>query len=188
MNSYFYTLFCVFATVLLCSSSATTTTTSLVPILCKDIAKSDPKEVDYDFCVSQLESDPRSSHAVAPKVGQISFELSITKAKNMSSLINELLNDPSLNRPPAKAILSDCSKLYADEVQVDLESGLKALKDGDFNTANAKVTSAMHAAATCEGGLKDFWKAPTSLIRMADEFYQLAAISLGFTNLLRIIN
>ncbi|KAJ8440642.1 hypothetical protein Cgig2_031059 [Carnegiea gigantea] len=153
--------------VLLCSSLATITTASLVPALCKDIARSDPHQVNYDFCVSQLESDPRSSNALAPQVGQISFELSITKAKNMSSLINKLLNDSSLNQPTAKTILSDCSKLYADEVQVDLESGLKELKDGDLKTANAKVTSALYAAATCEEGFKDFWNAPVSLLSIS---------------------
>ena len=188
MNSYFSTLLCVFVTVLLCSSLATITTASLVPALCKDIARSDPHQVNYDFCVSQLKSDPRSSNALAPQVGQISFELSITKAKNMSSLVNKLLNDSSLNQTTANTILSDCSKLYADEVQVDLESGLKALKDGDLKTANAKVTSAMYAAATCEEGFKDFWNAPVSLLRLDDEFYQLAAISLGFTYLLRGVN
>ncbi|KNA18152.1 hypothetical protein SOVF_073330 [Spinacia oleracea] len=170
----------------LCCSLTTAALTSLVLPICTYISKADPENVNYESCISILGSDPRSSISTAPQLARISFELDITRAKTISSTIDTLLK-LSVSDPLASNALKDCSSVYS-RIPGDLESGLEAIKDGDFDTASARVSAAMNAAITCEIGIKEKKGNIAPLHKEISEFYQLGAISLGFTILLRIIN
>lgn len=178
----------VFIMILLsCSLASTTALTSLVPSICKHISQADPTNVDYGSCMSALGSDPRSPISTAPQLARISFELSISKAKAITSEIDKLLKLSTFD-PPATNVLKDCSVAYS-RVPGVLEAGLEAIIGGQFDTASTRVSAAMNAAATtCGKWIKYMRGNIAPLQKEINVFNQLGAISLGFTKLLRIIN
>ncbi|XP_074302802.1 putative invertase inhibitor [Silene latifolia] len=154
---------------------------NLVPQTCSKIAQSEPN-VKYDFCVKALGSDPRSSTASLEELAEISFKLTISKAKSISKLIGNLLKNPKFD-PFQKNALEACQELYAD-VPEDMDSGLKALKERDFNTANVEVSGVITSADTCEDGFRER-KEFSPWTKQNSDFMELTDISLVFTNLLK---
>ena len=54
------------------------------------------------------------------------------------------------------------------------------MDSGDFSIANARVTAVLITAVTCGEEIKNV-EATSCLIKKNNDFYQLAAIPLGFT-------
>ncbi|KAK9743188.1 hypothetical protein RND81_03G223000 [Saponaria officinalis] len=155
---------------------------NLVPETCKKISTSDPN-VKYDYCVTVLGSDPRSSTANLNQLAEISFHLSVSKAKAISAKIGELLKDPKFNKFQKNA-LKDCQELYSDAPE-DIQTGLKALlNEKDFEKANIEVSGAITSADTCEEGFSERQKV-SPLTGDNNDFKELTKIPLVFTILLK---
>ncbi|KAK9743184.1 hypothetical protein RND81_03G222800 [Saponaria officinalis] len=155
---------------------------NLVPETCKKISISEPS-VRYDFCVTVLGSDRRSSTANLQQLAEISFNLSVSKAKSISKKIGELLKDPKFNTFQKNA-LKDCQELYSDAPD-DIQTGLKALlNEKDFEKANIEVSGAITSADTCEDGFSER-KEFSPLTGDNNYFMELAKIPLVFIVLLK---
>ncbi|CAO2835463.1 unnamed protein product [Amaranthus hypochondriacus] len=180
-------VFCILIPLILYScSQATAAFTSLVLPVCKKISQTDPNNVSYESCVAILGSDPRSSTSTAPQLARISFELGISRAKDITSTIEKLLKT-SGSDPDARNALKYCSGVYSG-VPGELDAGLEAIKDEAFDTANERVSAAVKATTACKDGIKGETGKVAPLKQEINEFNQLCAISIGFIKLLRIIN
>ncbi|KAL2893272.1 putative invertase inhibitor [Bienertia sinuspersici] len=150
------------------------------------ISQTDPTNVYYEYCVLTFGLDPRSLTSTAPQLAQIAFELSISRIKDIMSTIDRL-RKLSTADPLGGSALNNCFAVYSG-VPNGLEAGLEALKGGDYDAASVSVTAAMNAANTCGSGIKERRGDIGPLTKETTDFYQLSAILLGFTKLLRIIN
>ncbi|XP_074282469.1 putative invertase inhibitor [Silene latifolia] len=103
----------------------------------------------YEFCIKVLGSDPRSSTSTLEQLAEISFQMDISKAKSVTTLIQKLLNDPKLVIPVIKRALQDCLRVYSDASD-ELMDGLAAVKVKDYKTANMKGSVALTSAETCK--------------------------------------
>ncbi|KAI3899958.1 hypothetical protein MKW92_019465 [Papaver armeniacum] len=156
---------------------------------CRKSAESSPN-LNYTSCVNSLQSDPRSSTANLQQLGIISMELSLRNATYINSYIKKLLNDRDLDDfTRIEKYLRDCSELYGDAVS-NIEEAIKAFDAYDSFSANIKMSAAMDSSTTCEDGFKDNnsnqnYSAVSPLVREDYDFFQLTAVSLAITNLVR---
>ncbi|KAK9758079.1 hypothetical protein RND81_01G205200 [Saponaria officinalis] len=160
---------------------------SLVRATCKHLSKTDRQNINYDFCVSKLESDSRSSSSTAKQLGEISFQLTISKAEEVLSTMDRVLKQPSIDLHVEDS-LKVCWDFYVT-IPVDLREGLAALKGYDYRKADTTVSSVVKKASTCGTVIKDDSRGVVSVVKeQTGEFGKLSAISLGFTKLLRVVN
>lgn len=158
---------------------------NLVTDTCMKISKADPENIKYGFCVKTFGSDPRSTKASSvDELVDISFNLTSSKSKSITSTINQvLLKDPKFD-PFARSALETCSDLYSDGLD-DLQTGLEALKGGDFPTAMSRVSAALDNGPDCEDTFKEKEGEVSPLTKENDEYFHLAVISLSLTVLLK---
>ncbi|KAL2893271.1 putative invertase inhibitor [Bienertia sinuspersici] len=161
-------------------SSTLTKATNLVPDTCKKITKSDPN-INYDSCVKELGSNPRSSIANIDGLAEISFNVTANKARSILSAINQLLKDPKFDRP-FKGALEACSGMYSGAPE-NLKLGLDALKSKDYFTANARVSAAMDCGPYCDEVFKEMKVIVSPLTKENNDYFELGCISLAFTYL-----
>ncbi|KAI3981299.1 hypothetical protein MKX01_004563 [Papaver californicum] len=153
---------------------------------CRKSAESSPN-LNYTSCVNSLQSDPRSSTANLQQLGIISMELSLRNATHINSYIEKLLNDKDIDDfSRIEKYLRDCLELYGDASSY-IEEAIKAFDAYDSFSANIKMSAAMDSSTTCEDGFKDNNQNPavSPLVREDYDFFQLTAISLAITNLVR---
>jgi len=163
-------------------STLTDAANDLVVDTCKKMSGSDPN-INYDSCVTLLGSDPRSSKATSlSELGTISFEIDISKAKSILSTIDGLLKDPKFD-PNVKRALKDCSDFYSSAPD-NLQEGLDALKEGDYSTANIRTSAAFDSSVNCDDSFKEK-KVTSPLAKESHDYYQITAVSLAFTVLLK---
>ncbi|KAL9229003.1 hypothetical protein vseg_004522 [Gypsophila vaccaria] len=155
---------------------------NLVPETCTKISKLDTN-IKYDFCVTSLGSDLKSSKATLKELADISFKLDTSKAKSFILTVQKLIKDPKFDTY-AKQALHDCLELYSDGLD-DLEAGHKAMVANDYGTANSQVSAALDSGYTCEEGFTEKIGDGSPLTRDNAEYEQLVAISLGFVELLK---
>ncbi|KAK9758080.1 hypothetical protein RND81_01G205300 [Saponaria officinalis] len=159
---------------------------NLVPSICKDLSRNDQENVSYDYCVSKLGSDPKSAHSTAEQLAEISFRLTISKADDVFSTIQKVVNGSRIDQL-VKYPLKICSVVYS-RIPNDLKDGLVALKGGNYDKANVTVNAVVKIASICRDVVKVGSVSVSVLKENSDDFFKLGAISLGFTKLLRIIN
>ncbi|XP_021748117.1 putative invertase inhibitor [Chenopodium quinoa] len=164
-------------------SQAKATNLNLIPDTCMKISKSDPKNINYDFCVKALTSYRRSTNPTIDELVEISFKLSSSKAQSIITTIAKLRKDPKLS-PFAKSALGTCSDLYSD-AQSDLQEGLDALKGKDLSTANVRISAAMDSGPDCEDTFKEKEGEASPLTKENSEYFKLADIFLAFTVILK---
>ncbi|OUZ99186.1 Pectinesterase inhibitor domain [Macleaya cordata] len=155
----------------------------IVSDTCKKAAASDP-QLKFDFCVSSLQANPKSKIADLLGLGVISMELSSSNATYIRSYIGKLLKDGQGVDPRAKKNLQDCLELYSNAI-VDVQYAIIALKARDFMEANTQMSAAMDASTTCEDGFKEDKGLVSPLAKEDNDFFQLTAISLAITNLVK---
>ncbi|XP_021760207.1 putative invertase inhibitor [Chenopodium quinoa] len=147
------------------------------------ISKSDPKNINYDFCVKAFTSYRRSMNATIDELIEISFNFSSYKAKSIITTINKLRKDPKFS-PFAKNALETCSDLYSD-AQADLQEGLDSLKGKDLSTANVRISAAMDSGPDCEDTFKEKEGEVSPLTKENTDFFKLTDIFLAFTDVLK---
>lgn len=154
----------------------------LVHVSCTEASKSDPN-FSYQFCVSALESNPKSRTAeTLQDLFVISVRLTISNASDVVSRVSKLLKDNKFD-DFAKLCLRDCLELYSDAVS-SLKEALRDFKSKDLYKANVEISSAMDASSTCEDGFKERKGAVSPLTKENSVFFQLTAISLAFTTMI----
>ncbi|XP_023541040.1 putative invertase inhibitor [Cucurbita pepo subsp. pepo] len=150
---------------------------------CKSAAKTDPY-VDYKLCVQTLRANPNSKAATFKELVLISITQSKANATEIGSEISELLKGSEKwgKGKYSLGCLKGCLELYTEAVS-GLELALGAVKMGDNETANIKVSAAMDAALSCEDGYKEKDGEVSPLTEINCGFFQLNAISLAFINM-----
>lgn len=154
----------------------------IVSDTCKKIAQGD-NNVHVDFCVKALGADPKSKSADLQGLGIISSNLVVNNAVKISSHIGQLLNDKKLG-PDVKIRLKDCQERYSDAI-ANTKEAIGSFNSKDYSTANIKLSSALDAARDCEDGFKEKPGLKSPLTAENNDFFELAAIALAFTNLVR---
>ncbi|KAL5551241.1 hypothetical protein UlMin_001417 [Ulmus minor] len=153
----------------------------LIQDSCKKASDSDPN-ITNNFCVSTLEANPKSQTATTiEELALNAIDVTISNGTSISSAISNLLKNPTLD-PFVKTCLQDCSDLYSDAVD-SLNDAEAAFKNKDLGTAKTYTSAAMDAPSSCEDGFKEKKGVVSPLTKDNNLFFQLAAISLAFTNM-----
>ncbi|MCL7021497.1 hypothetical protein MKW94_011603 [Papaver nudicaule] len=120
----------------------------LVSGVCQKTASSNPS-VTYGFCSSSLQANPKSRTSDIFGLGEISLQLSLSKAAYVTSRINSL-KDGRIN-PDVKATLNACSTYYRNVVS-NVQGAINAFKGRDFASAGSQIASALESAQDCKDG------------------------------------
>ncbi|GAB4857744.1 hypothetical protein Ancab_015651 [Ancistrocladus abbreviatus] len=152
----------------------------LIENSCKRIAEDDPN-LNCDFCISALGSEPSSKNASLNELGVIAFKLAISNAAAIRSHIMELLEDDQFDHF-AKICLQDCLELYSD-AKSSLHDGLRDFRSKDYRSANIEVSAAMDASTTCDEGFGEKAGEAHPLTKENNDFFQLTVIAIAFTNM-----
>ncbi|GAB2301998.1 hypothetical protein Dimus_036024 [Dionaea muscipula] len=155
--------------------------TCIVNGTCKTLSNGDPN-IMYNFCVSVLGSDPYSKNSSLEGLGVIAFNLAILNATATKSGIENLLKDNQRFDHFAQSCLQDCLELYSD-AKSSLCDGLNSFRARNYEDANVEASAAMDAPTTCEDGFKEKVGEASPLTKENDDFFQLIAIALAFTNM-----
>ncbi|KAJ0094878.1 hypothetical protein Patl1_15919 [Pistacia atlantica] len=115
---------------------------NIIHSYCHKAAQSSPT-VNSKFCVIALEANPK-------KLVDISIELTISSATNISTRIAQLLDDGRLDYDA----LQDWFRLYSDAKSA-LQEAIDHIKQKDYQSTNLKVSSVVAASTTCEDGFKE---------------------------------
>jgi len=165
---------------------ASATNSNIVRDTCKKVEEIEPyKLVSYNFCVTVLGSDPRSSNATTVvDLSSISIEISVSRIKSILTTIEGLLKDPKFD-PPTKSCLSACQTLYLDAQSQLSKYAMDALKKGDYGLANDVAGGALEMSLTCETGFEDLKRvSPPALSKENADFYYLGGLSVFLTHIL----
>ncbi|KAE8713781.1 Regulator of nonsense transcripts 1 [Hibiscus syriacus] len=150
---------------------------------CSQAAKGDPN-INFDFCVSSLQVDPKAKSATSvADLVDVAIDTAMSNATSIGSIISKLLSNKSLEQY-ARTCLEDCSELYSDAGS-NLKSGEQAFEGKDYGTANSEISAAMDAADTCEEQFKEKEGVVSPLTKENGDFFQLTAISLAFINMVQ---
>lgn len=147
---------------------------------CMQAAKGDPN-LDYNFCVASLKSNPKSQNATSlEELVFISVEQSLSNAtKIFVPKVLDLLKGKNIDKFK-KNCLESCLELYNDSIS-SLNDAVKDVNSKDFEKANLDLSSALDAPSTCEDGFKEKTGAVSPLTTENNVFSQLNLIPLAFT-------
>ncbi|KAI3905304.1 hypothetical protein MKX01_039995 [Papaver californicum] len=107
--------------------------------------------LNYDFCVSAFESNPKSKTSDLSGLGVISMELYVNNATNLLPYISKLLEDGKQERF-VKQALDTCLEVYTDAIRCANEA-ITAFKNNDYNNASVNVADVF--SATYEDGFNE---------------------------------
>ncbi|KAK9666825.1 hypothetical protein RND81_14G213900 [Saponaria officinalis] len=132
------------------------------------------------FCVTALNSDPRSSNATnIQQLTEISFEMDISKAKSITVTIDNLLKNTTQHDNSTREAFNYCKQIYSF-VSIELTAGLKALKAKNYETAFVVADTAFQGASICQLGLTKHMIGFSTFTRENTYFMHLASISASF--------
>ncbi|RWR89130.1 putative invertase inhibitor [Cinnamomum micranthum f. kanehirae] len=154
--------------------------TSVLEDTCKRAAESSPN-ISYNFCVSSLRADPRSTNADLAGLGLIALDLVSLKATQASSHAKDLLRNPGLVSDK-KQCLQQCLELYDDAMDT-LKRCRDAYSGKRYKDVNIWVSGAMDNSDTCEDGFKESGLA-SPLTQENHDLTQLGSIVLAITKFL----
>lgn len=83
------------------------------------------RSLNYTFCVSTLEADPKSHGADLYGLANITLYLAGTKVINITAQIQELKKDPKVDQPA----LQDC-----EEAPDSMQEAIDSFKEKDYDT------------------------------------------------------
>ncbi|CAL9080046.1 PMEI [Musa troglodytarum] len=114
---------------------------------CKIVTAADPN-VDYNFCVTSLQADPRSGSADAKELAIIAANLTVANATSTLSKIEKLLGDSKIDSA-TKGLLNQCSSFYKDVVTA-ASGAIKAIGSGSMGDAKKQLTEASDKPQDCD--------------------------------------
>ncbi|KAF5731570.1 Plant invertase/pectin methylesterase inhibitor superfamily protein [Tripterygium wilfordii] len=155
----------------------------IINTTCQKCSQHDPK-IDYNFCVTSLQADPRTRSADLRKLGLISIKLLAHNLTTTRQSIEGMLKKKKINDPHIRACLNDCLELYSDAIDT-IEQSNKDYKSKHYEDANMDISSVMDASTTCEHGFKEKDGASSPLTKRNNNVFQLSAIALSIINMLR---
>lgn len=162
-----------------CRQYCSATATSTVPLsACKDAANGDPN-IHYNFCVSSLNQNPKSTNASLTGLFRISMGLAISNATKIKSRISKTLTGHQNLSNHAMISLKTCSAVYSSAIS-HLATANAASKAKDYFTANIRISAAVDAPQTCQQAFEDEGE-PCTLPIENNNFFELSAIALCFS-------
>ncbi|XP_054782905.1 putative invertase inhibitor [Prosopis cineraria] len=173
------------------SFNATTSFNHLIQETCKKSSESDPN-ISLNFCISSLESDPRS-HSVTSltNLGLISMNLIRTNVSESRVYIEHLLKKTKKKKNTKgskdryiREYLKDCLELYSDAITT-LEEAIGDYKRKRYVDSNVKVSSVLDASSTCEDGFEEKRGVVSPLTKRNNDTFQLSAIALSIIEMVR---
>ncbi|KAJ0961763.1 hypothetical protein J5N97_029591 [Dioscorea zingiberensis] len=113
---------------------------------CKAAAAANPA-INYDFCVSTLLRNPKSSSADTRGLASIAALTSVNQAYNVKSDINDLLTKSP--DPMSKSSLDQCLSVYTAMVTT-LAQAVDAINGRQDDAAKGFLNTAIDGANNCE--------------------------------------
>ncbi|RZC93061.1 hypothetical protein C5167_028420 [Papaver somniferum] len=152
----------------------------VVADLCKNASTTPDSMLSYDFCVSALESNPKSKTSDLLGLGVISMELIANNATNLLPYIGKLLEEGKKERF-VKQALDTCLEVYADATR-SVEDAITDFKDKVYYDARAEITGANDYSVACEDTFNER-NLTFPLRKQVDDFRKLVDISLVIIDL-----
>ncbi|KAL3742644.1 hypothetical protein ACJRO7_018028 [Eucalyptus globulus] len=174
MNSALCTLFLFLASSLILFH-AESAANDIVSDTCHKSAASSPN-VNYDYCVKALGSDPKSRTADVQGLGLIALNLLESSVTSTGSDIQHLLKkkwDRYVHQ-----CLSDCSDLYSDALETTKEA-VGAYQEKRFSDVQNSVSTVCTDATTCESQFKEKKGVTSPLTKQNGDATQLSYIELA---------
>ncbi|XP_072995212.1 putative invertase inhibitor [Typha latifolia] len=184
MNPIFYLLLLFFLLLLHCfiTSHATIlmqTQTCTSPITvedaCRGAVDGHPGAVAYDYCVSSLNSDPRSRSADLHGLAVLATKMAIDHVASTESKIDELMDLEAT--PTIKGGFNACLEVYSDAVD-RLRDALDNLNSRLYAKAVELLAKALRASEDCQEVFRGAEAAPPVMVEDRD-YGKLASIALG---------
>ncbi|XP_026443338.1 putative invertase inhibitor [Papaver somniferum] len=152
----------------------------VVADLCKNASTTPDSMLSYDFCVSALESNPKSKTSDLFGLGVISMELIANNATNLLPYIGKLLEEGKKERF-VKQALDSCLEVYADATR-SVEDAITDFKDKVYYDARAEIIGADDYSVACEDTFNER-NLTFPLRKQVDDFSHLVSISLVIIDL-----
>ncbi|KAF8028379.1 hypothetical protein BT93_E1101 [Corymbia citriodora subsp. variegata] len=150
----------------------------IVQDTCNKIAASDP-ELNFDFCVKSLGSDPKSHEVDLEGLGLIGVELLQANFTGTIEYIKQLLKKKL--EPPLLKALSHCLDVYTSAERKDLISLYQAKRYGEVNIY---VTKMMNSEEACDPQSSEKGSIVPPLTKPNADIYQFCIIVLDIMNIL----
>ncbi|MCL7052123.1 hypothetical protein MKW94_003692 [Papaver nudicaule] len=152
----------------------------LVSTACKKaVAESRSPKVNYGFCVSSLEADPKSNTYDVFQLGVESYKHVLQKEKSIKSYIKKLLKDGKQSQN-VKVPLAGCSQDYSDIIE-PTEYAIEVFRSGYFDAAYARLDVILYYVGSCKDRFDG--KITSPLIKEENDFNQLLFISRVITEM-----
>ncbi|MCL7052124.1 hypothetical protein MKW94_003693 [Papaver nudicaule] len=150
----------------------------LITAACKKAVAESPK-VNYDFCVSSLEADPKSNTYDIFALSVESYKHLLEKENSIKSYINKLLKDGKQS-PEVKLALDGCSQDYSDTTE-PTEDALASFRARDYNASFTLLQVILGCLEHCTDRFDG--KITSPLEKEENEFFQLIVISNAITEM-----
>ncbi|KAF7833544.1 Disease resistance protein [Senna tora] len=159
---------------------------NLIRQSCRLASKDDPN-FSYDFCVSSLEANFKSTPppTTFEQPAEMSIRLAKSNATNIILKIKVLLNHQSERFTEyAKSCLEDCIGFYSDSSD-ELESGMYALKSKPYGCRDARemISAALATSTICENQFKEREGEVSPITKDYTIFVHLIQMSLDFAHM-----
>ncbi|KAL1546540.1 putative invertase inhibitor [Salvia divinorum] len=155
----------------------------LINSTCLDSARDDPN-IDYAFCTSSLQAAPGSHCATLRGLNIISITLLQNNITDMRCFIKHLIRNSTPEEPYLMECLSDCFELFSDAIPSAKEA-MRHFTMKRYDDANAKISSIMDGATTCEDGFKERRGLVSPLTNRNHHVFELSAIALSLVHVIQ---
>lgn len=107
--------------------------------------------MNYDFCVSTIEANPKSHSADLATLTMIVLDLAGAKVTSINSHIQELKKDPKVDQPA----LQDYEEVYSDATG-SMQEATNSFKAKNYESTLNTLSAALNAPDhTCETGFQE---------------------------------
>ncbi|XP_030519221.1 putative invertase inhibitor [Rhodamnia argentea] len=141
-----------------------------------------PPNMNFDYCVKALGSDPRSQTADVRGLGLIAFNLLESSVTSTGSYVQQLLKQKW--EPYVQKCLSDCSDLYSDSVE-STKGAVGAYQALLYPGVQFSATTVSTDADKCEGQFKEKQGATLPLTKRNGDVTQQFYIELAILAIVR---
>jgi pectinesterase inhibitor-like protein len=144
---------------------------------CKAAAESS-SNINLNFCVKSLQSDPTSISADSLGLAKIATELAAKNAKNIKTNIKKLLTNAEYGDMTIE--INTCRSLFSHMIY-NLAVAADALSHSNYDDAKTYLSASLDAPCDCDDAFKK-QEAPPVLADDDETVKQLTAIALALLN------